>query len=379
MTKMIKMSLVAAVAVVGLSTSVSASVNLEDAIKGVKIKGYVSYTMEEYTDKKGNDNEAQHDIDVRVQANIPVNDNYSVTVRVDEANDDDTDDIDPSATSNKNKDSGALNLQFDRVYVTYKNNGLKVFTGLQGVIASNLHDDVDGDGVKFSYNIDKSLTLSGGYFYNTTEGTDEIAGLALAGKTGTISYGLTYATMIDSDVSNGNDGTVTDNGSKIVDLNIGTKLSGLSLNLAHTTRSEDAIGTKDQSLTKVIVAGKAGDIKYAVGYAKAGKDGAEVAIDSDADASVNLVLNEVSTDAIADGSAVYVMAGTKLGGNLSAKLEHVTADGKSTVKDASETMLTLTNKITKKFKLFAKYDTWEVKKATTAKNTKITLGAKYSF
>ena len=38
----------------------------------------------------------------------------------------------------------------------------------------------------------------------------------------------------------------------------------------------------------------------------------KVVIDADSDAGVNLVLNNVSTNDIADGSAIYVMAGTKL-------------------------------------------------------------------
>lgn len=76
------------------------------------------------------------------------------------------------------------------------------------------------------------------------------------------------------------------------------------------------------------------------------------------------------------------MVGTKLTDNVSASLEYVTADGDAgSVKDANEMVLKLTNKITKKFKTFISYDTWETKDFSNAKTekTEITLGAKYSF
>ncbi len=45
MTKMIKMSLIAAVAVTGMTSAANAQ-NLEDAIKGVDVSGYVDYRLE---------------------------------------------------------------------------------------------------------------------------------------------------------------------------------------------------------------------------------------------------------------------------------------------------------------------------------------------
>ncbi|MFZ9659957.1 MAG: major outer membrane protein [Arcobacteraceae bacterium] len=45
MTKMIKMSLIAAVAVTGMTSAVNAQ-NLEDAIKGVDVSGYIDYRLE---------------------------------------------------------------------------------------------------------------------------------------------------------------------------------------------------------------------------------------------------------------------------------------------------------------------------------------------
>ena len=388
MNKSIKLSLAAAM-VAGMVSNANAKVNLEDAIKNVTLKGYVSYTMEKLTDNNGKDSEAQHDIDVRVQIDSKINDNYSLTVRIDEANDDDKDDIDSSSTKNEKKDSSALKPEIDQVYMTYKDGALKAKVGMQKVVAPRLHDSLNGDGVNVSYKLSDAVKLSGGYFYTTEEnrkgtkdaGSDEYAGLSLSGKAGILKYGVGYTSVIDSDENN-NDGSTGDNGATAIDLTLDAKVSALNIHAAHTSKSLDATGEKDQKLTKLVASGKAGDIKYALGYAMAGKDGAKVSLDNDGDASVNLVLDEVSSHAIQDGNVIYAMIGTKLTDTVSASFEYVTADGDSgSVKEANEIELKLTNKITKKLKAFVTYDTWETKDFANAKieNTEITLGAKYSF
>lgn len=286
MNKSIKLSLAAAM-VAGMVSNANAKVNLEDAIKDVTLKGYVSYTMEKLTDNNGKDSEAQHDIDVRVQIDSTINDNYSLTVRVDEKNDDDKD-KNPNDADSTTKDSSALQPEIDQVYMTYKEGGLKAKVGMQKVLASRLHDSINGDGFVISNKLSNDLTVSGGYFYTTEKtDTDEVAGIDLSGKVSMLKYGLTYATVIDSDENN-NDGTVGDNGAKILDLRVDAKISNaLNLHVAHTNKALDKSGEKDQKLTKLVASGKSGNIKYALGYAMAGKDGASVAIDGDSDASVN--------------------------------------------------------------------------------------------
>ena len=381
MNKTIKLSLATAL-LAGLVSNANASTKLEEALKDVKIKGYVSYTMEKYLNKDSKDDEAQHDIDVRVQIDVPVNDNYSLTVRVDEVNDDDTD-KNPNDADSSDKDSSALQPEIDQVYVTYKDAGLKIKTGMQKLIAPRLHDSINGDGMIVSYKVSNMATISGAYFYTSEKtNTDEVAALALSGKDDAFNYGLTYASIIDSKDTN-NDGSVGDNGAKIIDLTAGMKVTGVKVALAHTTRSDDAVGSKDQKLTKLSLSGKTANIKFAAAYAMVGKNGANVAIDGDADASVNLVLDAVSTDALQDANAVYLMLGTNLSKTISASAEYVTASADAgTIRDAKEIMLKVSNKVTKKLKLFANYNIWETKDVNGLSDedrTKVTLGAKYSF
>lgn len=382
MKNTIKLSLATAM-LVGLVSNATAAVNFEDAIKDVKLKGSLSYTMEKYLDKDGNDNEAQHDIDVRVQADIPVADKYKFTVRIDEANDDD-DDKNPNDGDSTDKDSSALELEADQVYVTYKDGAVKVKAGLQKVIAPRLHDSVNGDGFAVAYKASKDLTISGGYFYTTEKtGTDEVAGLAINGDMDVINYGLTYATVIDSDQSNGNDGSTGDNGAKVVDLTLNTKVSGFNLGAAYTQKSYDVSTKEDQKLLVVNANGKFSGIKVGVAIASVGASGGAVSIDEDSDAGVNLVLDSVSTNDLADATAIYVMASGKLSKTTSLKAEYVTADGDAgTYKEATEYMITLTEKVNKKLKMFAKYNAWEtIKQNNTVDDdrVRVTFGTKYSF
>lgn len=362
MNKTVKLSLAAALAA-GIVTSASAKTALEDAITNTTIKGYVDYKMTDETKNDGNDQEAFHDIDVRVQIDSKLTDNYSLTVRIDE--EEDEDDKEDSADTNGDKDSSALQPEIDHVYFTYKNADTKIKAGLQKVVAPRLHDSAIGDGIIASQKISEALTLVGGYFYNSGLGTDEIAGVAAAGKVGIVDYGVTYATIIDSDTEDGNDGTADDNGAKVIDLTVDAAISdAVNIHGAYTTKSfdDEANNEKDQKLLKLVLSGKASSVKYALAYAMGGEDGADVSLDSDADAEVNLQLEEVDSTAFGkDGSAIYAMVGASLSDTVSAKFEYVTAeDDEATALDADEYMITLSHKASDNLTFSASYDSWDV-------------------
>ncbi|MEA2051127.1 MAG: major outer membrane protein [Campylobacterota bacterium] len=371
MNKTIKLSLAVAM-VAGMVSSANAKVSLDEAIKDVTLKGYVDYKLTKETKNDGEDREAFHDIDVRVQVDSKINDNYTMTLRVDE--EEDEDDESDSADTEGDKNSSPLQPEIDQAYITYKDGGLKIKAGLQKVVAPRLHDSVNGDGIIVSNKLSDSMTVVGGYFYNQAKtDTDEIAGVALAGKAGMVKYGLTYATIMDSDEVDGNDGTAEDNGATVVDLTVDAKLSSaLNIHGAYTTKSLDATGEEDQSLMKLVLGGKAGSVKYALGYAMAGEDGGNVSLDSDSDAAVNLQLSEVSSDGLTDDSAIYAMVGTNLTDTVSGKFEYAAASDA----DSSEYMFTLSNKVTKKLKLSASYNAWDIDNES---DSQMILRAKYSF
>lgn len=393
MTKTTSFSIVTAIAIASLSSNCMAADSLGDRIK---FKGEISYTMEQNTKDSADKKEAQHDIDVRIQADFKANDNFTVTARLDELNDDDTD-ANPNETDAKTKNSSPLQPEIDQVYVTYKKDALKAMVGLQKISAPRLHDSANGDGAVVEYKVNDAVILNGGYFYSTemksskVSGggnelqTDNIISLGLNGKVDIANYGLTYAQIKDSSNIK-NDGTATDNGAKIVDLVVGADLGFASLELANTSKSYSVAANKDQDLTRATLKGKAGDLNYSLAYAVTGKDGGEVSLDNQDDAEVHLRANNVSTYYFKDAKAIYASIDSKFADSYSAKFEYITIDSDITTatdyKEAKEYQLTLENSIDKNFKLFAIYNNWEITKSTGAVNadtTALTLGAKYTF
>ncbi len=400
MTKLTKISLVTAVALMGIS-STACGASIADKLT---FKGEISYTMEQnLKDDVDHKEEAQHDIDVSIEADFKVNDNFTVTARLDELNDDDTDASISDAKDIKN--SSALQPEIDQVYVTYKKDALKSMVGLQKISAPRLHDKANGDGAIVEYKLSDAAVLNGGYFYTTEMTSSEVSGgkqalltdnivsLGLNGKIDIVNYGLTYAMIKDSSKSTTNDGTEKDNGAKIVDALVGVNLGFASLELANTSKSYDAVvGTgKDQKLTKATLKGKVSGIDYSLAYAVTGKDGGEVSLDNQDDAPVHLLLNSVSTYNFIDAKAIYASIGSKFADDYTAKFEYMTIEsdivtGEATnfkdYKEAKEYQLKIENNIDKNFTVWVNYNDYEITKLDgTAKKDAValTLGAKYTF
>merc|ERR1711879_136016 len=79
-----KMSLVAAVAVAGLSNVNAAS--LEEAIKGVDVSGQFRFRFNEHnTDSNtaANTAETDSDVEIEITAKVPVNDNVTAVFKID--------------------------------------------------------------------------------------------------------------------------------------------------------------------------------------------------------------------------------------------------------------------------------------------------------
>ena len=95
MKKIAKLSLVAAVAVAGL-TNVNAA-SLEEAIKGVDISGQFRYRFQEKKVENEvspvNNNETGSDVEIEVTAKVPVTENVTAVIKIDNANNDDDDSI----------------------------------------------------------------------------------------------------------------------------------------------------------------------------------------------------------------------------------------------------------------------------------------------
>ena len=381
MKKIAKMSLVAAMAISGL-TSASAA-DLTEAIKGVKISGFVSYTMEKVNNAKitaagatkgqysSDKSEAQHDIDVRIQAVIPVNDMVTATIRLDEANDDDTD-----ATGSAAVDSNSLRLELDRVYFTYKNAKFSTSFGLMQV---PLTDAAQGDGITASYDFG-AAKVNAGYFYTTAEGSDEVAFISVAGSIAPVSYYATYASVLDADATTtGNrNGTTDDNKGNFLHLGVSGNIEMISLALDYSQKTDLSTGNEDQNQYKVSVGADLGMVTLGLAYAANDKDGGNTLVDGSDVAASEISVGDLELHGLGDASAIQASVSVDVNATNNVKLVYAAADVEGTNMDQDVIKVIYTNMMSKNFSVYANYEIND-KDSSDDKMTELTLGAKYSF
>ncbi len=137
MKKLAKLSLVAAVAVAGMTTASATS--LEEAIKGVDVNGMVRYRYTQIKEK-GEDHEQNNKYDVEVNTKVPVNDMVSANIKLD-VNSGELDSRENASVSN-----GKVNVQVEKAYFTFAKDGFTVTAGKQA-LPGPLTDGLNGTGI----------------------------------------------------------------------------------------------------------------------------------------------------------------------------------------------------------------------------------------
>jgi len=365
MKNTIKMSLVAAIAVAGLSSNASAK-SLEEAIKGTDISGSISYTME----KLGKSTEeAQHDIDIRATLKSTINDNITSTIRFDEKNDDDTDnynikDDNGTTSTTTTQSSNSVLMEIDRAYFTYANDGL---TSSFGLIGAPLTDGGQGDGINVSKSFG-TVTAVAGYLYNSgATNTQDVAFLGAVGSAGTVGYNLTYASLMESDAD------AASNSGSFLHANVNTSIAMAKINFDYSSATGDAF-TDDQSQMKLSANVPLGAVTLDVAYAVNGSDGGETMIDGSEVAKSNIEMGATDLSSATDASAMYIAASTKIA-NGTATLAYTAISSDIAVEEEKTMKLNYTMPVSSNFKVFANYEDYDL----SANESEITLGAKYSF
>ena len=363
MTKMIKLSLVAAVAVAGFTTTASAQ-SLEDAIKGVEVSGFVSYTAE----KTGVDTkEMQHDIDIRATFKSKVNDKVTATVMFDEITDDDTDVEKNDGETVATQKSSYVDMRIEKAYFTYKNAGI---TSNFGLMSAPLTDGLAADGITVSTKAG-ALTVGGGYLYNTGAGTQDVAFVTAAGKAGPAGFNVAYANLMESDAD------AASESASFLHANVNIMAGPAKVAFDYSTATGDAITTRegaDQSQMKVSASVKAGALNISAAYGKNGADGGSTQIDDSdyAGSSITMASDKIDlTAAGADATAMMIAVSTKVGASDTVKLAY----GTQTESEETAIAATFTHAMSKNFKVFANYETYD----NHVNETELTLGANYSF
>lgn len=363
MKKIAKLSLVAAVAVAGLSTASASS--LEEAIKGVDVSGMVRYRYNEEKVDKG-DSSRTNDYDIELTAKVPVNDMLKAVVKFDFAYD-----YDPATQADGKRKA----LDIEDAYFSYTNSGFVVNAGKQN-IPGPMSDGINGTGIVAMAPVGP-VTLAGGYF-NSNELTPKDAyELAILASFQNINFDIWYADVrsVLEAYSVGANGT----------------FGPLSVDARYGERDEDT-NDNEYSVGKINVSAEFGMFDVHGGFAITGEDNAGVgaAIDKSNDSEANnfqLEQLEAGT-AMSDGKAWIIGASVSPIDKLTVGLDYMggTADKIKyigTHKDADYTEVTASAayKMSKNFKISTFYSvaTIEPDGKDDIDNNSGRLELKYSF
>merc|ERR1711879_681099 len=239
MKKFAKMSLVAAVAVAGLSNVNAAS--LEEAIKGVDVSGQFRYRFNEHSDAE-----------VEVTAKVPVNDMVTAVFKID-------------SNPNDPVDGSDTQLDVEQYYFQYANGPVTVLAGQQE-IPGRMTDGAAGAGLVALYNAGAFTVGAAAYDTNNVNGglTNLLTSVIAMGSVGPVSLLGQYADVED----------IGDAYNLKADANIGPVTAGLEYT---EFEADKALGlgtaSDDRSTFKAYVSGKMDIVSAKLTYAKTGDNG----------------------------------------------------------------------------------------------------------
>ena len=346
MKKMIKMSLVAAVAVAGLTTTSSAA-NLEDAIKGTKLTGYVRYRIN--TDHE-NSTDMSEEGKVVAKITTPVNDMVTANVKT----------VSFAATE---KGQTKANTDVTEANFVVKAAGATVIAGLQTSQSPFLANNGDTRSHGVTALVPAGPVTVAAAYYTTTVGggltkpamTNDITALGAIGTFGAVNVQAWYASVEDgADVENS---TIVDAATtaavtvglvdaSAMNLTLGAKLGAVNVDAMMTQVTNADV---DTGVTKLVVSGTAGNISYAAGYAMSQKDGGMVSLDQDSDAVSDLSMHVLNMAATTDASAFYLMGKVKMDNGVCASLAHLSGSSDAHA-DFDETDVKVGYTMSKNFK-----------------------------
>ena len=349
---MIKLSLVAAVAVAGLTTTASASA-MEDAIKNTDLSGYIRYR---YTNGKTASESNEYKTVFKVKSKV--NDNVSAFIKAAGAN----------ATTNASGDADPDQTAIKEAKFVINAGGATIIAGKQGLQTPFAAlADQQGTGVVALYPVSKALTLAAGWYTNTDAsalgadlGGNNITAVAAIGSAASVNYALWYASISENDLGTNNATLAgTTAGASAINLNVSAKVGPVSVALNHAevdfSSNAAAINDTTTKQTRLVVSGQAGPATVTVGYVATGKDGGDVTL-GDTDATANFDLETVSARDTKDANIWYIGATAKVAA-ATVGLEYVkTSDIDGTVAgdvEAKEAKLSVAYAMSKNFKISA--------------------------
>lgn len=362
MKKMIKLSLVAAVAVAGLTTTSAAS-SLEDAVKNTSLSGYVRYrlnTDEVTTAGTVTDVGGEPAVEGKAAFNFKTKVNDNVTSHVKllglYSEGDQGDSISSDGT-----------LKVNQANFIVKAGKATVIAGLQTTqspFAAN-NGDTRSNGVTALIPAGP-VTIAAAYYNNTITSTfvdNEITALGAIGKFGPANVEAWYAIL-----NQGEKDTTA------MAFMASAKVGPATVAAHHATKENDNVAgvAGESENTQLSASMKAGPANVLVAYATTGKNSGDVTFDGDTDSKLIYALETISTKT-ADVDAFVVGASMPVG-PVKAGLTYLTGDAGTA--DISEMKLSVGYKMSKNFNVSAWYSDAEV---GTTDTTKTRVEVKYTF
>jgi len=349
MKNIIKMSLAAAVAVAGISTSAVAVDNVTFSGK-LYVENHLSTTSNPTAAQTtagitADETASGFEVDFDVTGKMKISDTLTAVVGIEA----DTD-------QNENVSYTNQTVTVDDAYFAYANNGVAVKFGKQG-ISTPTTDAEFGQGTLASYTMG-SITAVGAHFTNnnsSTLGTNDVSAVALLGTTGPVNFELWRVGVQ----------TKSENMTAVVS----TKVAGWTLGARHATTDYDD-ATKDGSTTIISASGKIGTVGLTALAIKTDKDNA--AFVTDASSKNTAELTYFTAKGLKDASAYVAIASMPLTDVVSATVKFGTVQFDQTGNDsdsASEVVAQLNYKLAASTTLTARYSdyTQEIKSVTTDK------------
>ena len=356
MKKFAKMSLVTAVAVAGLTGTASAA-DLSEAIKGVDISGQFRLRYEDVaTQTKGNQNSshfADQDMDLEVTVKIPVTDNITAVIKVDNANDD-------KSTVTKSS------LNIEDYYFQYVNGATTVKFGQQNIPGS-IVDTTQGDGIVAFYNTGAFTVGAAAFMTNSYTDSDDLYSIFAKAKLGSVVLSTQYADVVDL--------------LSVFTVKADATVGPVKVGVEHISKDKDNTANNDFATTKAYISGSVDALSAKLTYVTTGKNGSGSFDDDEADSEYTLW--NAASGGKADLSAAVVDLSYAISDKVSVRVAYLDGDyvASSVKRDISETLGQISYKMSSNLNTYFRIAQYEEDLATGSdtEKTRGRIEVKYSF
>ncbi len=369
MKKFAKMSLVAAVAVAGL-TNVSAS-SLEEAVKNTEISGkvYVEF-LSNADNKTAGSTAGATDMDFDVTFSTKVNDNVTsvVTLEADSAN-------------NEGSDMSDQAVGLDTIKFAYAKGNVSANVGRFGSVSPTMDGDkIEGLSVNYKAGI---ATLFAQYAVTNATTLGDFAEFAVMAPVGPVNVEAWYTAYSPDLFTVDSDGATVgaDYGRTITGV-ASTTLEGFNLKARYSATDYNTTGAKDGSTLRLDVSTTVSNVTLAGTYVSTDKDGGAAA-HTDAAAANSFEQSQLTMDSLSTTNdlSIWAVSATVPYNEVTYQVAYASIDADTTNEDATELRLRATHMMSSNFKVMATYSMYEEDNAGVEAENKDSsrIEFKYSF